>query len=435
MRIGDRRVGDGDPVYLIAEIGVNHDGSIDRACALVEACASAGADAVKTQYFRTDRLMSRSAVLAAYQRSAGETDPIEMLRRLELSADDLRRFVSCAHDCNVHAIVTPFDVQGAVEMRGMSWDAFKTASPDVIHRPLLETIAADHRPMIVSTGASTMDEVRRAAGWLRDAVLQERVAFLHCVSCYPAPTAALEGLLAMMLCSRGATAKDVVARSFDSGRDRYVRNQSAMCDDGEFDIGVVGYSDHTSSIETMLDAAWVGAVMIEKHVTLDRSLPGPDHAASITPGELAAAVGRLREMRARCGRLPTAAEVCAKFGWNAADVCKRVLPCERDVRRVSRQSIVLTRAVCAGERLTEELVAYKRPGTGIEPFRLAGAIGRVFVEDVEADKPVPASALGMDTCDDIARNSAECGVAVGVGDFRSSNNSNDNSNGNGGGGM
>ena len=165
--------------------------------------------------------------------------------------------------------------------------------------------------------------------------------------------------------------------------------------------------------------------MNEKHVTLDRSLPGPDHAASITPDDLAKAVRRLKEMRARCGRLPTAAEVCEKFGWNAADVCKQVLPCERDVRRVSRQSIVLTRAVRAGERLTEEFVAYKRPGTGIEPFRLASAIGRVFVEDVEADTPVPASALGMDDDDDIVSDGAECGVAVGVGDYRRNDNGND----------
>jgi len=400
VRIGNRQIGAGEPVYVIAEIGVNHDGSIDRACELLEACASAGADAVKTQYFRTEDLMSRAAMLAAYQRSAGETDPIEMLRRLELSSDALRRFVDRAHELGIHAIVTPFGVEGAAEMLGLPWDAFKTASPDVIHRPMLEVIAADPRPIIVSTGASTMDEVRRSAGWLAHAAHENRVVFLHCVSCYPAPSPALEGLLAMRL-------------EFENG-EKY--SDSGGIHGGECaECSVtVGYSDHTSSIETMLDAAWVGAAIIEKHVTLDRSLPGPDHAASITPDELATAVERLRVLRSRCGVVPSVAEVCARFEWNLEDIRKDVLPCERDVRCVSRQSIVLTRDVRAGEVFTREMVTFKRPGTGIEPFRLHEALGRVFVEDVEADTPVPASALGLAACNTSMIDDVGVGVSAGV---------------------
>ncbi|MEZ6163705.1 MAG: N-acetylneuraminate synthase family protein [Phycisphaerales bacterium] len=142
MNIGNRQIGLDHPPYIIAEIGVNHDGQVDRALSLTDAAADAGADAVKLQFFRTDLLMSKAAKLAAYQKNAGETDPIEMLRRLELSLSDLARVVDRAHQLGIHAIVTVFSTQLVEVAR---WDAYKTASPDIVNRPLLEAVGGDRK--------------------------------------------------------------------------------------------------------------------------------------------------------------------------------------------------------------------------------------------------------------------------------------------------
>ena len=179
MHISRRPITPANP-YIIAELGVNHDGSVDRALALTEAAAAAGADAIKLQFFRTDLLMSRAAKLAAYQHSAGETDPVAMLRRLELSLDDMARVIDRAHRFNIHAIVTVFSVDLVSEAESLPFDAYKTASPDLIHKPLLGALAATGKPLIVSTGASTLDEITRARDWLAPAA--ERLACLQCVS-------------------------------------------------------------------------------------------------------------------------------------------------------------------------------------------------------------------------------------------------------------
>jgi len=155
------------PPYIIAEIGVNHDGSADRALELVDAAAWAGADAVKLQLFRADLLMSRAARLAEYQRAAGEADPIDMLRRLELSFDEMERIGARAHENGLHAIVSVFSVELVPEAERLPWDAYKTASPDIIHKPLLDALAATRRPLIVSAyqaGAAPMRQLLPDAG-------------------------------------------------------------------------------------------------------------------------------------------------------------------------------------------------------------------------------------------------------------------------------
>ncbi|MBK7406489.1 MAG: N-acetylneuraminate synthase family protein [Phycisphaerales bacterium] len=267
MRIRDRQIGQDAPPYVIAEIGVNHDGSVERAIELVEAADSAGADAVKLQLFRTDLLMSGASKLAAYQAAAGETDPIEMLRRLELSAAQMRPVMERAHDLGLHAIVTVFSVDLVAEAERVvdacgGWDAYKSASPDIINRPLLEAMAATGRPLIVSTGASTMEEVRRAVGWLGSA--RDRLALLQCVSSYPVP----EG-------QDGLGGIGALREAFP-------------------DIPV-GYSDHTDRVETSGLAVACGASLLEKHLTYDKTADGPDHLASATREELCEYV--------RCARL------------------------------------------------------------------------------------------------------------------------------------
>ena len=339
MRIGDREIGPDHPPYVIAEIGVNHDGSVERAMALARAAGDAGADAVKLQLFRTDLLMSKSAKLAAYQESAGETDPIEMLRRLELSVEQMTPVVGVIHELGLHAIVTVFSVELVGEAHSLGWDAYKTASPDIINKPLLDEIAATGGPMIVSTGASTLAEVERVVGWLKRA--GDRVALLHCVSCYPTPIehASLGGIAAI----------------------------------GEVFAGPVGYSDHTAGVETGAMAVAAGACVLEKHLTWDRTAAGPDHAASLDVDGFR----RYVEL--------------ARSGARADDSLephKRVLDIERGVRLVSRQSLTPRHSFPAGHVLTRGDLTIKRPGIGLEPWEIDGVVGRVLARDVEADVPL-----------------------------------------------
>jgi N,N'-diacetyllegionaminate synthase len=375
MRIGSREIGT-EP-YIIAEIGVNHDGQVERALALTEAAAEAGADAVKVQYFRANLLLSKAAKLAAYQRDAGETDPAAMLERLELDLADMALVVDRAHELGLHAIVTVFSVDLVAEARRLGWDAFKTASPDLVHRPLLEALAEDGRPMIVSTGASTIDEVVRTAEWLAPA--RERVAMLQCVSCYPAPDAALGG-------------GEAIARA----------------------TGLpTGYSDHTEAVETGALAVEAGACILERHITDDRTRPGPDHAASLDAKQFARYVklclplcrSALRadspdpSNATNAHRLETSGTGHpARRAGPPVGGTKQVLDCERDVRLVARQSIVARRCIEAGEVVTLEDLIFKRPGTGMEPWRVGEIVGRVLERAVDADEPIePASCFSGGT--------------------------------------
>lgn len=345
LHIGQRAAGAGLEPYIIAEIGVNHDGDAGRALQLVDLAACAGADAVKFQYFRADLLMSGAARLAGYQQAAGEIDALAMLRRLELDHWALERAVEQAHARGMHAIVTVFSLDLVEGARRLAWDAFKTASPDIIHRPLLDALACDGRPMIVSTGASTMEEVLRACEWLGNA--RGRLALLQCVSSYPAPCDALEGVGAL------AAATDLP----------------------------VGYSDHTASVETGARAVEAGACLLERHITDDRGRVGPDHGASLDGAQFAEYVRRARAAR-RPGRPPT-----------QSPQAKSVLECERDVRVVSRQSIVMRRVMPAGARIVREDLTFKRPGGGLEPFRVGEVIGRRLARAVEADVPLTGNDL------------------------------------------
>lgn len=338
MKIAGREIGPDHPPYVIAEIGVNHDGSPERALALTRLAAKAGADAVKFQLFEADRLMSRAAKLAAYQKAAGESDPIEMLRRLELSIDQLAPCVEEAHRLGVHAIVSVFSVELVPVAERLAWDAYKSASPDIINKPLLEAMAATGKPLIVSTGASTLEEVARAVEWLSP--IHDRLALLQCVSCYPTEEsdAELGGIAALRAVFGGS----------------------------------VGYSDHTRSERMSSLAVGAGACVLEKHFTDDRTRQGPDHAASLEPA--------MMERYLRESRSPRPA---------ACSPGKRVLPIEQDVRTVSRQSLVTVRSLPAGHVLTRGDLTIKRPGVGTPPFEIEQVLGTALPSPLEADMPLP----------------------------------------------
>lgn len=333
-----------EPPYIIAEIGVNHDGDPAKALALIQAAKEAGAHAAKFQLFQTDLLMSSASRLAAYQRESGAIDPFSMLRALELSIEQLEPIVEHVHTLGMHAIVTPFSPALVAVADRLPWDAYKTASTDIINKPLIDNLIATGKPLILSTGASTLDEVRRASQWLGKA--RSRSAILHCVSSYPArdEDAALGGISALLMADLG--------------------------------VDAVGYSDHTQREDTGVFAMSCGARILEKHLTLDRAAPGPDHAASLEPAGFARYASLCRST------VDPIPEIMV------GPIEKRVLPCEEDVRSVSRQSLVLTRPVSAGHPIERGILTTKRPGTGIEPFRIDEVAGRLAARDIEADRPL-----------------------------------------------
>ncbi|MHC4274057.1 MAG: N-acetylneuraminate synthase family protein [Planctomycetota bacterium] len=333
--IGDRRISADEPPYVIAELGVNHDGRLDRALELVEAAHAAGADAVKVQWFEADHLLSRAARLAGYQETAGASDPFDMLRGLELSADEFAEVVGRAHAVGLAAVATVFSVDLVAQARELDFDAFKTASPDIVNRPLIETLMAAGKPLLVSTGTASIDEVQQVTGWLGD----HPHVLLQCVSGYPTPdgSASLAG-------------------------------RAAMC---RINPNALGYSDHTTAVDTGGLAVASGACLLEKHLTYDRTATGPDHATSLDGDGFKQYVD------------------LARRAWQMlGPPQKRVLEIEEDVRRVSRQSITATQALPAGHELVREDLTIKRPGTGIPPWRLAETVGRRLATAVEADMPL-----------------------------------------------
>jgi sialic acid synthase SpsE len=326
LKIGDRTIGEDLAALVIAEIGVNHDGSLERALQLVKIASECGADAVKLQIFRGDRLMHASSKFAEYQSTRTDAhDPAEMLRKYELSPKDLATVVKAIREHDLIPIATPFSIEDVATIEELDLPAVKIASPDLVNRPLLERVAELGRPMLVSTGASTMDEVDTSVKWLEEWGV--RFALMHCVSAYPTPP-----------------------------EQAHLLWMSAMARRHEVPVG---FSDHTNEPMAGAFAVAAGAGIIEKHLTYDRHAAGPDHAASASPADFATYV-----------ELIHFAEQMRGGGQ------KRVLPIEQDVRIVSRQSLVLARDKGEGEEISAEDLRVQRPGTGISAADVTNAIGR-----------------------------------------------------------
>ncbi len=334
LHIEGKTIGPGRPTFVIAELGVNHDGSVPKALDLVRIAANCGADAVKVQLFRAASLLHPSCAMAEYQRErVRDGSPIDMLRKYELSAEELRKVVAAVRDQKMIPLATPFSPADLDHVERLRLPAIKIASPDVVNRPLLEAAAALNRPLLVSTGAASVDEVDRTARWLGE--WNARFGVLHCVSSYPAP-----------------------------------KDQAHLCWIGELlaRYGVpVGYSDHTTEPLAGAMAAAAGAMIVEKHLTIDRDGRGPDHAASSDPAQFERYVRMIREADALRGAPG-----------------KRVLDCEQDVRSVSRQSLVLRRDLKEGEVLRAEDLTVQRPGTGLPAALIQSAVGRRAVRPLNA---------------------------------------------------
>lgn len=332
------------PVFVIAEAGVNHNGSLELALQLVDAAHQAGADAVKFQTFRAGDVVTPDAATADYQRSnTGETNQFDMIAKLELDEDAHLQLARHARAIGIEFFSTPFSHEAVDMLVRLGVQRIKLPSGEITNKPLLEHAAATGLPLLLSTGMSTLDEVRRAVGWITERRAQAgfgatgpaQLSLLHCTSAYPAPAEALN------LRAIGTLARE---------------------------LGLpVGYSDHSQGMEAALAAVALGATVIEKHLTLDNSLPGPDHRASAEPRDFAAMVRGIRTVSAMLG-----------------DGIKQPQPIERNTLDVARRSVVVVRALPKGHALEADDLALRRPGTGIAPEHIESLAGRTLARDLPA---------------------------------------------------
>jgi len=318
------------PIFVIAEAGVNHNGRLDLALRLCDAAYAAGADAVKFQTFRAQDLVLPGAPTAAYQaQQTGDIDQFALLQRLELSEDQHRAIQAHCRQRGIEFFSTPFSVAAVDMLVGLGVRRIKLSSGELTHRALVAHAAATGLPLILSTGMGTMEEIREALQWVVKARGSlQGVAVLHCTSAYPAPDAALN-----------LRALESMARDLPGV--------------------VIGYSDHSLGIEAPLAAAALGATVIEKHLTLDRTLPGPDHSASLEPAEFAQMVAGIRRVEVMRG-----------------DGVKAPSPEESDTARVARRSVVAAVDIPAGAVIEAACVQCRRPATGIAPRDLDRVVGR-----------------------------------------------------------
>jgi len=327
-------------VFIIAEAGVNHNGSLDLALRLVDAAKASGADAVKFQTFRADLLATRSAHKAPYQErtTTSEESQFEMLKRLELDAKAHERLIEHCQKVGIQFLSSPFDTESADLLATMNVPIYKVPSGEITNLPFLQHIARKGRPLILSTGMSTLGEVEEAVNVLI-ASGATQLTLMHCVTEYPAPYA------------------EVNLRAMHTLKIAF---------------GLpVGYSDHTPGIEIGIAAVALGAEVIEKHFTLDRSLPGPDHAASLEPAELQQMVAAIRHVEVAIG-----------------NGIKAPAACELPNISVARKSVVAARSLPEGHRLATGDLEIKRPGNGLAPKLLPSLLGRTLSAGVAKDEVI-----------------------------------------------
>jgi N-acetylneuraminate synthase len=337
-----------DPVFIIAEAGVNHDGDLARALALCDAARATGADAVKFQTFRAEDLVVPGAPTAAYQkRQTGEQDQFGMLRKLELSPEQHERIRDHCVAIGIEFFSTPFSVQAVDLLVALGVRRMKLPSGELTHKALVQHACATGLPVLLSTGMATLDEVREALAWAREVRGSlAGVTVLHCTSAYPASDEALN--------------LRAITRMHES-------------------LGLpVGYSDHSTGIEASLAAVALGATVIEKHLTLDRTLPGPDHAASLEAEEFGAMVRGIRRISDMLG-----------------DGVKAPRPEEHDAARVARRSIVAAIDIPAGATIAPAMLACRRPATGIAPREWDRVVGRTARDAIAAGSVLQWDQLGQ----------------------------------------
>ncbi|MEM0486371.1 MAG: N-acetylneuraminate synthase [Thermoplasmata archaeon] len=326
--------------FIIAEAGVNHNGSLEMAKKLVDVAFESGADAVKFQTFKTENVITQLAPMADYQKKnlGVEKSQFEMVKELEISFEDFEKLKNYCDKKGIMFLSTPFDIESARFLRDLGLEIFKIPSGEITNYPLLREIGSYGRKVILSTGMANLGEIEDALDVLMEfGTKRENIIVLHCNTEYPTPF------------------EDV--------------NLKAMLTIREAFKVEVGYSDHTIGIEIPIAAVALGARVIEKHFTLDRNLPGPDHKASLEPHELKAMIKAIRNVEKALG-----------------DGIKKPSLSEKKNINIARKSIVAKRDIKAGEIFTEENITTKRPRTGMDPMRWKEIIGKVAKRDFKKDE-------------------------------------------------
>jgi N-acetylneuraminate synthase len=334
FEIEGRFVGSGQTCFIIAEAGVNHNGDLETAYQMIDAAAAANASAVKFQTFKAEKLSVKNAPKADYQIKNATTQEshYEMLLRLELNTEAHRGLIRHCQKKGISFLSSPFDEESADLLERLDVSAFKIPSGEITNFPFLEHIARKNKPILLSTGMSSMAEVSEAVKRIR-AAGNNKILLLQCVSNYPANPAHVNL--------------------------RAMATMQSVCD------VPVGYSDHTLGNEAAMAAVALGASVIEKHFTLDRNMHGPDHSASIEPAELSSFVRSIRIVESTLG-----------------DGVKKPAPSETNTRDTARKSLVAACPLPAGTKITQSMIAIRRPGTGLPPAMRDDLFGRTLKVDV-----------------------------------------------------
>ncbi|MGA1823492.1 MAG: N-acetylneuraminate synthase [bacterium] len=326
-------------VFIIAEAGVNHNGNLETAKAMIDAAVRSGADAIKFQTFTAEKVMSRFAPKAEYQKNttASDESQLEMVKKLELTIDAHKELIAYCGQKDIHFLSTPFDLDSIDMLNDLNLTIFKVPSGEITNLPYLRKVGRLQKHILLSTGISEMSEIKNALEVLVDnGTSFDDITVLHCNTEYPTPV------------------KDVNLLAMITIRDTFKVK--------------VGYSDHTKGIEVPIAAAALGATVIEKHFTLDRAMPGPDHKASLEPEELTAMVSAIRNIEQALG-----------------SGIKKPSPSELKNRDIVRKSIVAARDIEQGEPFSEDNITVKRPGNGISPMEWDKVVGKVagknFIQD------------------------------------------------------
>ena len=324
---------------IIAEAGVNHNGDIDIASELIDAATDAGANIIKFQTFTTKNILLKTSKKAEYQKVATDIyeSQYEMLRKLELSKHDHQILADYCVQKGIEFLSSPFDLESIDLLNELGVKRFKIPSGEITNLPYLRYISSMGKPIILSTGMSTLEEVDGAINIILESGLyKDEITLLHCNTEYPTPM------------------KDVNLKAMLTMRDKFGVN--------------IGYSDHTLGIEIPIAAVALGATVIEKHFTLDRNLPGPDHSASLECDELKSMVVAIRNIEIAIG-----------------NGIKRPSPSEIENIAVARKSIVANKSIMKGEQFNEDNLAVKRPGTGLSPMMWDSVVGRESDKDYNED--------------------------------------------------
>jgi len=337
VKILNKVIGLGKPCFIIAEAGVNHDGEFRLAKKMVDAAKKAGADAVKFQIFSAERVAIKTAEKAAYQKkSTGRGSQYNMLKKLELTKGEFSKLAAYARRKNIIFLASAFDKESVDLLDKLKVPTFKVPSGEITNFPLLKQIARKGKPIILSTGMSTLGEISEALEVIRREGAED-VILLHCVSNYP------------------ARIEDINLKAMDT-----LKHAFGL---------LVGLSDHTLGITVPIAAAALGAVVIEKHFTLDRKLPGPDHKASLEPDEFKEMVACVRKVEKALG-----------------DGIKRSTKSEEAIKKAVRKSTVARVNIPKGTVIAGEMLDFKRPGTGLEPRYLKKVIGKKAKKDMKPDE-------------------------------------------------